>query len=78
MSRTKLFSCIGLMALLPGLAFSTALSVEGNGDALFASVITETVERGSGSIEFPENQPEDAPVKCCWIFMNGQWYCIWC
>jgi hypothetical protein len=78
-SRTKLFGLIGLVALLPGLAFSAALGIDENSDEISASsAATEAVEMGSGSIEFAENQSEGAPVKCCWVFHHGQWYCIWC
>jgi hypothetical protein len=76
-SRIKLFS-ISLMALLPGLAFSTALGIDEKSDQFSASVTTEALEELSGSIEAVDDQAEGAPVKCCWVFIHGQWVCYWC
>jgi hypothetical protein len=77
-SRTKFFGVIGLMALLPGLAFSTALGIDGSSDEASASAAIKVMEERPGLIEPAMDQSEDAAAKCCWMFMGGQWVCVSC
>lgn len=95
--RAKYLSVLGLMALLPGMAYSSAIGSSESDEAAAADWVSAMLDKNVPSSEasrqcrFLDQNSEstellepavsalsDPLAKCCWVFIHGQWVCVYC